>query len=157
MADQATLNGGPRVRINSPLIEGVIGNLAEFGGDITTLAELQAKLAVIDLKEGGARAAVPTAALAASAALALGGLPVLLFGVAELIHQYGGMKLGWALVLTAVVALIVAGIVGAVAALRLSRCFESFRRSREELQRNISWIKTVLAYSGRSSVSGRGR
>ncbi|MEO6809667.1 MAG: hypothetical protein ABI353_11200, partial [Isosphaeraceae bacterium] len=67
MADQATLNGGPQVRINSPLIEGVIGNLAEFGNDITTLAELQAKLALIDLKEGGTRAAVPAAVLAGSA------------------------------------------------------------------------------------------
>ncbi|MEO6807924.1 MAG: phage holin family protein, partial [Isosphaeraceae bacterium] len=91
------------------------------------------------------------------AALAMGGLPVLLFGLAELVHQYGGMPLGWALVLTAVVALVVAAIVGAVAALRLSRCFESFRRSREELVRNVSWIKTVLAYSGRASASGRGR
>lgn len=157
MADQATLNGGPRVRINSPLIEGVIGNLAEFGGDITTLAELQAKLAMIDLREGSARAAVPALALATSAALALGGLPVLLFGLAELIHQYGGMRLGWALVVTAVAALVVAAVVGAVAALRLSRCFASFRRSREELVRNVAWIKTVLAYSGRTSVSARRR
>jgi uncharacterized membrane protein YqjE len=138
-------------------MEGVVGNLAEFGGDITTLAELQAKLAMVDLKEGSARAVVPGAALASAAALGLGGVPVLLFGVAELIHEYGGMRLGWALVLTAVVALVLAVAVAGFAALRLARSFESFRRSREELVRNVAWIKTVLAHSGRSSVSSRGR
>src|SRR5690349_2849390 len=111
MAHQAALNGGSRVRINSPFVEGVLGNLAEFGGDIATLAELQAQLAARDLKESASRAALPAVGVAVAAALALGCVPILLFGVAELL-VLAGMKLAWALIVTGAVALTLAGLIG---------------------------------------------
>jgi hypothetical protein len=149
MVDQAAVNGGAKVRINSPLTEGVIGNLAELTGDVATLAELQAQLGLMDLKESAGKAALPAGGVAAAAGLALGAVPVLLFGVAELIVAYGGMRHAWALVLTSVVALALAGLVAWLAGSRLGKSFESFRRSRDELTRNVAWIKTVLAQSGR--------
>lgn len=142
-------NGGGGVRIHSPLVEGVLGNLAEFGSDVATLAELQAQLALHDLKEGAGRAVLPAALLAGSIALALGSVPVLLMGVAGLIAPVLGLDEGWALVLVAGVTLLVAAVVGWFALPRLTGSFASFRRSQEELTRNISWIKTVLTYSGR--------
>jgi hypothetical protein len=156
MADQAAVNGG-RVRINSPFVEGVVGNLAEFGHDVATLAELQAELALIDLKETTGRAALPAVAVAGAAALGLGAVPIVLFGVAELITLFGGVPLGWSLLIVSGVTLAVAVVVGVLAGRRLARSFASFRRSREELARNISWVKTVLAYSGRPAPPRGGR
>jgi Putative Actinobacterial Holin-X, holin superfamily III len=67
------------------------------------------------------------------------------------------MERHWALLLTAGVAIVLAVVVGVLAVPRLRKSFESFQRSREELARNVAWIKTVLTYSGRSAPSQRRR
>jgi hypothetical protein len=154
MADQAALNGGPRVRINSPLMEGVLGNLAGFSTDVASLAELQARLAAQDLKEATRRVGLPAAIMAGALALALGSLPVLLLGIAELIAPVLAVSHGLSLLVVAVVGLMVAGAIAGLVAPRIVRGFGSFRRSAEELDRNLSWIKTVLAQSRRSSAGG---
>jgi hypothetical protein len=156
MADQATVNRGDGVPINAPATA-VVSNLAEFGNDFATLAELQAQLAAIDLKVSAGRAAMPAGLLAGALVLLLGSVPVLLVGVAALIAHYAGIGSHWALLVTAAGALALAGAIGALAVSRLRRSFESFQRSREELVRNVSWIKTVLTYSGRSAPSQRRR
>jgi len=156
MAHQATVNKNESVPIDAPATA-VVNNLAEFGHDFATLAELQTKLAVIDLKETAGHAALPAGALAAALVLLLGSVPVLLIGVAELIVDYTTITLGWALLLTAGVALGLAIVIGALGASRIGASFASLQRSREELTRNVAWIKTVLAYSGRSAPSQRRR
>jgi hypothetical protein len=157
MADQATVSrGGNGVPIDAPAMA-MVSNLAEFGNDFATLAELQAKLAAIDMKESAGRAALPAGLLAGALVLLLGSVPVLLAGVAGLIARYLGIGPEWALLLTAAVALAAAAALGAMAVSRLGRSFSSFQRSREELTRNVSWIKTVLTYSGRSAPSQRRR
>lgn len=157
MADQATMNvnGGPRVNIDSPLTEGVLGNLAAFGADCTTLLELQSQLAAEDLKASSARAAVPTGVAAFGAALGLSALPVALLGVGELIVQYGGLTRGWSYVIVAVAAMAVGGLAAWLFGSRIGAAFEPFTRSREELSRNLAWVKTVLAHSGRTGPQAR--
>jgi hypothetical protein len=130
---------------------GFVGNLADFGSDVATLVELQAKLAAIDIKEAAGKAAVPATLLLGAVVLALAAFPLLLFGIAELIVQYAGMTLGWSLLVTAAGAVVVACGLAPLAWLALRRSFQSLRRSGEELGRNLAWIKTVLAYSGRSA------
>ena len=72
-----SVNGGlgQRVRINSPLADGVIGNLAELGGDIAGLAELQVQLAAADLKTTAGRIVVPAALLGGGLVLLLAACP----------------------------------------------------------------------------------
>ena len=162
MVDQATVKGnaaqesrdGHGVKINAPA-ESVVGSLAEFTHDITTLVELQVKLAAMDAKESIGRAMVPAILVGVGVVLLLGSLPVALFGVAELLVA-AGMTHGSALLLTGGVGIVGAGLLAVVAGLALSRSFTSFRRSREELARNIAWVKTVILYSGRA-VSQRRR
>ena len=84
MADQATLNGGPSAQIHSPLTEGVIGNLAEFGNDTITLAELQGKLLAYDFKEGLGKAIVSMVLAAVGLLLLVGCIPIALAGLALL-------------------------------------------------------------------------
>ena len=130
---------------------GVVSNLADFGNDIATLAELQAKLAVLDAKESVARATTPLIVLGAGAAVALASLPVILLGLADLIASNTRVSPGLARLLVGLGALILAGGAAFLGLKGSTASLEGFRRSREELARNISWIRTVIVHSGRSS------
>ena len=151
MAYQASMNGGFRFR--TP--EGVFHSLGEFGNDIATLGELQAKLAAIDLKDSAARAAVPSVTLVVSAAILLATLPILIFGLATVLAPMLSLSPGVSLLLTGGVILVVSAIVAAVAARRFLQSFESFRRSREELARNVAWLRTIMVQSTQSSAHRR--
>lgn len=147
MANQTPLSGSFG---NGSVPEGVVGSLAEFGNDISTLAELQAKLTVIDLKESGRRALFPTILLAVALAILLGCVPIALVGVAYLLQDALSIDLGWSFLLTAGIALVLGLALAGIAGYLLSRSFTSLRRSSEELSRNLAWIKTVVLHSGRS-------
>ena len=55
-----------------------------------------------------------------------------------------------ALLLTGAVVLVVSAVVALLALRQIRAGFAVFQRSREELVRNLSWLRTVLVYSGRS-------
>jgi uncharacterized membrane protein YqjE len=153
MADQTSVRGGKLgsgVSENGSAEGKVVSGIAEFINDIVALAELQAKLALLDLKECLEKARLWLALVVVGIFFILASLPVALFGVAELVAVALKISTGWALLMTGVVVLIVAGMVVVVSAYRLVPSVSSFRRSREELSRNLSWIRTVLLYSGRS-------
>ena len=129
--------------------EGVVESLSEFANDVTTLADLQTKLAVHDTKEAIGRATWPAVFLVAAAAVALAGLFVLLLGLADLLAEFTKLLPGAAQAIVGVVSLAVAGITGYVAYRSIFHSLDSFQRSREELVRNLAWIKTVIVHSGR--------
>jgi hypothetical protein len=159
MADQATVRDGHASQgsdQNGLPERQVIGGIAEFGNDIANLAELQARLALIDLKECLQKVVVPVALVVAGLFGVGAALPVILLGVAALLASALKLSLAAALLLTGGVALVVAVATVVVAASRIPARFNSFRRSREELARNLAWIRTVILYSGRD-VPRRGR
>jgi uncharacterized membrane protein YqjE len=146
MDDQATMSSRSNGNANG---ESVLGGIAGFSSDVMSLAELQAKLAALDLKESAARAAVPLALGSAGLGLALGSVPVFLAGAALLLAPVLKISIGLALLLAAAAAIVLALVLGGLAVIGLRHSFDSFRRSREELNRNVSWIRTVLVQSGR--------
>jgi hypothetical protein len=151
MVNQASVsrgNGNHTHEHASPLT--VVGNIADFGNDIATLAELQAKLTALDAKECATRATVPLIVLGGGVVLALGSLPVILIGLADLIAAHSTLSPGAAQLIVGLVALAIAGLAGFFGLKGSMSSLDSFRRSREELVRNISWIRTVLVYSGRA-------
>ncbi len=150
MADQATLNNGPNARIHAPFTEGVMGNLAEFGRDTLELGELQTKLISHDLNDCVRRSTVFIVLAAIGALILIGLVPVALAGVGLLIAQTLQWSLWASLLITAGSALVVSGILALIALRGIQHSLESFERSREELTRNLAWLKTVL-----SSTSGR--
>jgi hypothetical protein len=148
MADQATMSRGNGSNIHaSPLT--VVGNIADFGNDIATLAELQAKLTLLDAKDAAAKATMPMVVLGAGVALALGSLPVILIGLADLIAKSTKIPSGACQLIVGLVALALAGVAAFVGLKGSTASLASFRRSNEELTRNLCWIRTVLVYSGR--------
>lgn len=155
MADQATLTNGPSNRIDSPIVEGIVGNVTEFGGNLLTLAELQGRLAVYDAQESVGRAVLPVALTVAGAVLAVSSLPVLLIAGGYLLAEATGWSMGLALLAVGGGALVLGGLLAFLFGRRIGASFESFRRSRDEFGRNLAWIKTVLAQSGKPATRGR--
>jgi len=151
MADQASVSGGrPGTGSNGSPEGRVVGGLADFGNDVATLAELQGKLTLIDFKECLQKALIPATLVGVGLIVLLGAVPVVLLGAAYLLAAALTIGAAQAMLLTGGVALILAATVIVVAGLRLGPAFSSFNRSREELARNLAWIRTVVLYSGRS-------
>jgi integral membrane sensor domain MASE1 len=153
MADQTSVKDGHPHRhssANGAPEQQVVGGITGFGSDIATLAELQAELAVADLKEALQKAVVPLALIVVGVICVIGALPVALLGVAGLLAAALKIGVAWATLMTGGVVLGVALVVVAVSASKIGPSFSSFRRSREELARNLAWIRTVLLYSGRN-------
>jgi len=129
----------------------VMRGVAGFGENLLTLAELQARLAKIELRQN-LEAARTSVVLALSSALATcSGLIIMLAGLAELMVSELGMKRGYALLIVACSAIAVGAICLVVAATRLRAKRLGFPLSFEELARNFNWLRTVLRHSGRSS------
>jgi uncharacterized membrane protein YqjE len=145
MADQATVSRDSGANKGN----GVVAGIAGLGNDMVNLAELQLRLAALDFKDSSEKAALPLALTLIGAAGVVGALPVALLGVASLLAGVLKWDEGWALLLTGGVVIVAAGLLMAIAAVRFRSSFSSFQRSREELVRNTSWIRTILLLSGR--------
>ena len=129
---------------------GVVGSITEFGNDIFNLCELQAKLAALDAKEAASLATPPLVAVAVGLVLAVSAVPVALLGAADLLARTFQIAPGWAMLATASIALAVGGAVLWIFSKKLTASLTTFRRSQEEFTRNLSWIRTVVLYSGRT-------
>ena len=151
MDDQTKVKNGS----NNGSAENMVGSIADFGNDVATLAELQLKLATLDFKETMGRALVPLSLVVVGLVVILSSVPVAIGGLALLVAQVTGLAMGWALLLTALVTLGLAALVVFMAARNVGATLEGFRRSREELARNIAWIRTVLVHSGRAAPKRR--
>lgn len=116
----------------------------EFSADVISLAELQFQLAMADLAIAKQEALAQTMKLVMVLGLAIGGTPLLLFGVAELLVEQLEWSRGWTYLGVAAVALGIAGMVGMSVIKKLSQCGASFARSKFELNQNIAWLKKAL-------------
>ena len=119
--------------------------------NLLSLAELQARLAAIELKQNLRAVKVGGAVIVTGAVLALAALPIALAGIAELLVSLLGMNRGVALIVVAVATFAIAGTCIAIAVARLRGSDLGFPLTREEFTRNLNWIRTVLLYSGRSA------
>jgi hypothetical protein len=129
--------------------DGLMDNVSSFGGDIAALASLQSQLAAADARAGLAKAVPAIGGLVVAVLLAVAGTVAIVGGLALWIAESYAIKPSIALMLTGLGALIVVALLGVVSVRLLISSATTFRRSIEELQRNIAWIKTTLTYSGR--------
>jgi putative superfamily III holin-X len=140
----------PAASASEPSANSVVSNVAGFGENLLTLAELQARLSAMELRKNLVTAKIGGAVLLAGSVLAIAGLPVALAGLAELLVSELALKRGYALLIVAAAALVIGGACVASAGVWLRRKRLGFPLSAEELTRNLNWLRTVLRYSGRS-------
>lgn len=127
----------------------VMRGVAGFGDSLLTLAELQARLAAIELKQNiqSARAGV---FLAVGSGIAMfAGLILLLVGAAELMVSELGVRRGIAFLSVAAFAIAAGAGCLALATTRLRTKRLGFPLSNEEFVRNLNWLRTVVRQSGR--------
>jgi hypothetical protein len=118
--------------------------MGELTHDIVSLAELQFELFRQDCREGLKGLLIPAALLLLAGIAAAGTLPVALIFVAELLAQAGGLSRAAAFSVAALGGFGVTAALAVVGWSRIRGMARVFERSREELTRNMTWIKHVL-------------
>ncbi len=114
--------------------------------DVVTLAELQANLLQVELREWLRRSATPAAMLAlAATVVALASLPVLLLGLAHYVATAAEWTLAAALIAVGVGGIAVAALCGVAAWQLVRRANGAFTRFRTELMHNVRWLKQALS------------
>ena len=144
MARQETLNTDTGSSLN-----GMLNGIGDLSSNLVTLTTLQGRLAAEDLRESASRAQPALITVAFVIPLGFASVTVGLFGLAYWMSVDLGIPLGRSLLLVAAVGIVLSASLAAVVVNRLRASLASFRRSREELERNIAWLRTVLMHSGR--------
>lgn len=128
---------------------GLMDNVSSFGNDVASLAALQSKLAAADMRESLHKATPAIGGLAVLVLLLFAGMTVLMAGLALWLAEAQQLRPAVAFVVVGLGSLVVAALGGWLCARWLTSSFSTFRRSFEELERNVAWIKTTLTQSGR--------
>ena len=129
------------------------GGVAGLLHDLMTLAELQVKLFSVDAKDATGRMIIPIGLIAAGAILALTALPLALIAIAQVLRYQADWPPAVATLVALLIGLVIAGILAFVGYLLLRRSLRPMERSREELQRNINWLKgAVQRYDNRQEM-----
>jgi len=123
---------------------GVAKDMGELTHDIMSLAELQFELFRNDCREGLKGLLIPVALLLAAGIAAVATVPVALILVAELLAQFAGLSRAAAFSIAALSGLIMAVALGVLGWSQIRGVGRVFERSREELTRNMTWIKHAL-------------
>ena len=136
--------------MNQNGFEGVLGRVAGFGENLAGLAELQAQLAAVELKQCASKASGPSAAIALALTILGAGCFCLLIGAAYALIEIYGLKPSRAFLAVGFSALVISSTALVLASRAFGKALQSFSRTQEEFNRNSHWIKTVLLHSGRS-------
>jgi hypothetical protein len=127
----------------------VIGGVSSLGNDLATLATLQARLAALDLRESMEHATPSLIGLVILGTVAAASVVVGLAGFSLWLATVLQVQAGIVMMVVALAGLIIAGVVSFFLSRSLVASFAYFRRSQEELERNLAWVKTTLVHSGR--------
>lgn len=117
---------------------------AEVTSDVVELAELQVKLARLDAAEAVKRVVWPLGFILLAACLAIASLPVIFFGLAGLLQELSGWMPWVCQLIVGVIGIVIAIAIAASSLRTISRAFNTFERSSQELSKNIAWFKSIF-------------
>ena len=123
---------------------GVAKDMGELTHDIVSLAELTFELLRNDCRDGLKSLLLPIGLLLGAGIVAFGTVPTVLILVAELLVQAAGLSRTVAFSIAGLSGFLVAVVLGIVGLFQVRGIGRVFARSREELTRNMTWIKQVL-------------
>ena len=128
---------------------GLLEEISSFGADLATLAVLQTRLAACDLRDGVKRTRFALVAISLCGMVGAAGMVAMIIGAAFWLAAEFQVGPGQVMILLGLASLLVAASVSYACARTLAGIESVFQRSHEELERNLAWIRTTLAQSGR--------
>jgi hypothetical protein len=135
------MNTNGRTRNDEPSMATSFAGLTH---DVIELAELQAQLLALDVKSTSQKARISLVLAVSGICILLGTVPVALFTLAELLNGPAGWSRPAAFGMATLVGVLVSGGILVAAWLRMRSGIVTMQRSRDELNRNIAWIKSSL-------------
>lgn len=126
----------------------VVRNVSDLAHDIVELSELQAALLKVDLGEWSRQLIVPLIFVCGSVIAVLGSFPLLLAALAFAFVDFAGWSLAVAFLTSGLIALVLGGAGVAMGWWKLRHSITVFRRSQEEFNHNVRWLKQVLKHGG---------
>jgi hypothetical protein len=130
-----------RIRDEEPNVATSFSGLAH---DVIELGELQTQLFVHDVKGTVQKTRTSVLLGVVGTCVLLGSVPVVLIALAELLVEQFGWTRSAGFAVAAMVGIAASAGILAAAWNRLSTGLNSMQRSRDELSRNIAWIKSSL-------------
>ena len=115
-----------------------------FAQDVLTLAELQAQLLAIDVRECRARMTVPVVLLLGGFAIAFACFPIGLAAFALCLIQFFNTTYATGFLIAFIVGAILGTLMSIIGWRRVGKRLAVLKRSQHELARNLRWIKTVI-------------
>jgi uncharacterized membrane protein YciS (DUF1049 family) len=122
----------------------VAASVSELTSNIIELTELQSQLVVLDVKKSVEKAKLCVILGIVAACLLLASIPVALIAFGYLLHQQLEWSIAASMGVAAFVGFALCGIVGGVAYTLMQNGVVTLERSRDELSRNIAWLKSTL-------------
>lgn len=138
MVDQATRNG------TAEADRSIARDVSNFACDLVTLAELQAKLFLADFQESKRRVLTPVILLVVGAVMLLACFPVALIGLAWVFMKQAQWTEVPAYFASAAIGAVLAAVLSYAGMKLLGNALAVYRRSANELERNVQWLKLVL-------------
>jgi hypothetical protein len=146
MVDQADVkptNGRDEGRSELPP-RAVARSTGEFLHDVTTLAELQGKLLLVESKQGLTKLVMPIALLVLGVVIALGCVPIALAALAITLVQAAEFSLAAAMWISLAVGAALAAILTLAGYFWMRSGLWFLDRSYYEWQRNVAWAKDMM-------------
>ena len=125
---------------------------SELLHDMATLAELQGKLALLDLREGFAKLLVPAGLAILGVGVGLGAMPIGLMTLALSLEKLTKLSPPVCFAIAFGVGILLAAILVVPALATLKMGVRMFDRSLAEWRRNRQWAKETLKRMGQSSA-----
>lgn len=130
----------------------VAASVSDLTHDVIELSELQAQLLTLDVKQSVEKARACLVLAVIGVCMLLGTIPVALLALAALLVQGLGWSIAASTAVATFVGLLIAGVVFGVAYSYIKKGLVTFERSREELRRNVAWLKSTLRTRGHAAA-----
>lgn len=124
--------------------EPISRSIAALLRDLSRMADLQLQLFSVDVQEFWTGARNRIAVACTGTAMIIGCIPVLLFALAGAIERHTLLNTEAAQFLVALITLTAGSTILWMAIRRVGAAAEKLRRSQDELQRNLNWVRHAL-------------